>query len=174
MAEKIKIQVAIIGAGPAGLLLSHLLHLAGISSIVLERHTRDYIENRIRAGVLEQHVVELLKDIGVGDRLTREGLRHTGIHLNFADKVHRLDFDALIGRSITVYGQHEVVKDLVAARLQDGADIRFSVTQTAVNQLDTDQPTVSFEENGKQHSIDCQFIAGCDGFHGVCRPSTLR
>lgn len=164
-------QVAIIGAGPAGLLLSHLLDLAGISSIVLERQTRDYIEKRIRAGVLEQHVVELLNDTGLGERLDREGLVHHGIHLSFAGRVHRLDFNELIGRSITVYGQHEVVKDLVAARLAAGADIRFSVTDTAIHQIDTDQPTVSFTQDGDAHIIECGFIGGCDGFHGICRPS---
>ncbi|NNE22408.1 MAG: 4-hydroxybenzoate 3-monooxygenase [Rhizobiales bacterium] len=171
MPQTHRTQVAIVGAGPAGLLLSHLLHLAGISSIVLERQTREYIEQRIRAGVLEQHVVELLNDTGLGERLGREGLLHHGIHLNFNDTVHRLDFNQLIGRSITVYGQHEVVKDLVAARLEAGADIRFSVADTAIHQVDTDQPAVSFTHDGDSHTIECGFIAGCDGFHGICRPS---
>ncbi len=164
-------QIAIIGAGPAGLLLSHLLDLAGISSIVLERHTREYIENRIRAGVLEQHVVDLLCETGLGERLKREGLQHHGIHLAFADRVHRIDFNALIGRSITVYGQHEVVKDLIAARLEAGADVRFSVGDVAVHDFDTGNPAVSFTEDGEAHVLNCDFIAGCDGFHGICRPS---
>lgn len=171
MSETHKTQVAIIGAGPAGLLLSHLLHLAGISSIILERHTQDYIENRIRAGVLEQHVAELLKDIGVGDRLNREGLVHNGIHMAFAGEARHLDFHELIGRTITVYGQHEVVKDLLAARQRDGADIRFSVTNVALHRIDTDNPQVSFDDNGTEERIDCGFVAGCDGFHGVSRPS---
>ncbi len=171
MPQTNRTQVAIIGAGPAGLLLSHLLHLAGIRSIILERQTQSYIENRIRAGVLEQHVAELLKDTGVGARLQREGLVHHGINIAFADQARHVDFHELIGRSITVYGQHEVVKDLVAARQSDGADMRFSVTDVAIHHMDTNHPNVSFRENGADLAIECEFVAGCDGFHGVSRPA---
>jgi p-hydroxybenzoate 3-monooxygenase len=169
MASTLKTQVAIIGAGPAGLLLSHLLHLEGISSIIVERHTRDYIERRIRAGVLEQHVVDLLRNTGLGERMDREGLLHNGVNLAFAGDMFRVDFQSLIGRAIMVYGQHEVVKDLVAARLADGADIRFSVGDAAVHDLTSQSPAVTFTDNGIATTIECEFIAGCDGFHGVCR-----
>ena len=164
-------QVAIIGAGPSGLLLSHLLHLAGIKSVVLERHTQQYIENRIRAGVLEQHVVDLLRHTGAGERLDNEGLIHDGINLSFAGEARRLDFKELIGRTITIYGQHEVVKDLVAVRQAAGADIRFSVADVAVHDIDTPTPLVTYRANGEDTTIDCDFVAGCDGFHGICRPA---
>ena len=171
MPDPFRTQVAIIGAGPAGLLLSHLLHLAGISSVILERHTRDYIENRIRAGVLEHQVVELLKDTGLGERMLREGLEHDGINLSFAGEVRRIDFNALIGRTITVYGQHEVVRDLIARRLADNAYIRFSVDDVELHNIDGTQPSVSFTDAGEHLEILCDFIAGCDGFHGISRPS---
>ncbi|MEV0389803.1 4-hydroxybenzoate 3-monooxygenase [Nonomuraea sp. NPDC050643] len=160
-------QVGIIGAGPAGLLLSHLLHLRGISSVVLEKRSRDYVERRVRAGVLEQGTVDTLVAAGVGDRLRREGLPHHGIELRYGGAGHRIPFEKLVpGRSITVYGQQEVVKDLIAARLAAGGDVRFEVEDVAVHGLDA-QPYLTF--GGER--LDCDVIAGCDGFHGVSRPS---
>ncbi|SDJ96833.1 p-hydroxybenzoate 3-monooxygenase [Nonomuraea maritima] len=160
-------QVAIIGAGPAGLLLSHLLHLRGISSVVLERRSRDYVERRIRAGVLEQGTVDTLIEAGVGERMLREGLPHHGIELRYGGAGHRIPFEKLVpGRAITVYGQQEVVKDLIAARLAAGGDLRFEVEDVALHDLES-QPYVTF--GGER--LDCDVIAGCDGFHGVSRPS---
>ncbi|WP_157251379.1 4-hydroxybenzoate 3-monooxygenase [Nonomuraea typhae] len=160
-------QVGIIGAGPAGLLLSHLLHLRGISSVVLERRSRAHVEQRVRAGVLEQGTVDTLVAAGVGERLLREGLPHSGIELRYGGAAHRIAFDKLVpDRRITVYGQQEVVKDLIAARLAAGGDLRFEVPDVAVHGLGA-EPHVSF--GGER--LDCEVIAGCDGFHGVSRPS---
>ncbi|MFI7439735.1 4-hydroxybenzoate 3-monooxygenase [Nonomuraea indica] len=160
-------QVGIIGAGPAGLLLSHLLHLRGISSVVLEKRSRDHVERRVRAGVLEHGTVDTLVQAGVGARLLREGLPHHGIELRYGAESHRIAFDELLpGRSITVYGQQEVVKDLIAARLAAGGDIRFEVTDVALHALE-DRPYLTF--GGER--LDCDVIAGCDGFHGVSRPA---
>ncbi|MFI7614531.1 4-hydroxybenzoate 3-monooxygenase [Nonomuraea terrae] len=160
-------QVAIIGAGPAGLLLSHLLHLRGISSVVLEKRSRDYVERRVRAGVLEQGTVDTLIEAGVGERMLREGLPHHGIELRYGGAGHRIPFEKLVpGRSITVYGQQEVVKDLIAARLAAGGDIRFEVEDVALHSLES-EPYVTF--GGER--LDCDVIAGCDGFHGVSRPA---
>ena len=165
-------QVAIIGAGPAGLLLSHLLHLEGIDSVVLERQSRAHVEARIRAGVLEQGTVDLLTETGLGDRLKREGLVHHGIELSFAGRRHRIDMAELTGgRAITVYAQHEVVKDLIAARLAAGGDIRFDIADVGISGIDTDRPVVRFNETGESREITCDFIGGCDGFHGICRQS---
>jgi p-hydroxybenzoate 3-monooxygenase len=165
-------QVGIVGAGPAGLLLSHLLHLEGIESVVVENRSRDYVEHRVRAGVLEHAPVELLKRAGVGDRLAREGLMHHGIELRFAGRGHRIDFPSLTGgRSITVYGQQEVVKDLIQARLNSNGAIEFDATDVAVHGFESDTPRVSWRRDGKEHDLACDFIAGCDGFHGICRPS---
>jgi len=165
-------QVAIIGAGPAGLLLSHLLHLEGIDSVVLERQSRAHVEARIRAGVLEQGTVDLLIETGLGDRLKREGLVHHGIELSFAGRRHRIDMAELTGgRAITVYAQHEVVKDLIAARLAAGGDIRFDIADVGLKGIDTDRPVVRFNETGESREITCDFIGGCDGFHGICRQS---
>ncbi|MEV4009099.1 4-hydroxybenzoate 3-monooxygenase [Nonomuraea angiospora] len=160
-------QVGIIGAGPAGLLLSHLLHLRGISSVVLEKRSRDYVERRVRAGVLEQGTVDTLVEAGVGERLLREGLPHHGIELRYGGAGHRIAFEKLVpGRSITVYGQQEVVKDLIAARLAAGGDIRFDVEDVEVHSLESG-PYLTF--GGER--LDCDVIAGCDGFHGVSRPA---
>jgi p-hydroxybenzoate 3-monooxygenase len=160
-------QVGIIGAGPAGLLLSHLLHLRGISSVVLEKRSRDYVERRVRAGVLEQGTVETLVEAGVGERMLREGLPHHGIELRYGGAGHRIPFEKLVpGRSITVYGQQEVVKDLIAARLAAGGDIRFEVEDVAAHGLES-EPYLTF--GGER--LDCDIIAGCDGFHGVARGS---
>jgi p-hydroxybenzoate 3-monooxygenase len=165
-------QVGIVGAGPAGLLLSHLLHLEGIRSVVLEARSREYVEQRVRAGVLEQGTVELLTDTGLGDRLHREGLVHHGVELRFDGEGHRIDLSALTGgRTITIYGQQEVVKDLIAVRERDGGDIRFEVEDVAVDGLKTDRPTIAFTHAGEQQTLECDVIAGCDGFHGICRPS---
>jgi p-hydroxybenzoate 3-monooxygenase len=163
-------QVAIIGAGPAGLLLSHLLHRAGIGSVVLESRSRSYVEGRIRAGVLEMGTTDLLRDSGVGARLVREGLVHEGIELRFGGRGHRIDFAQLTGgRHVTVYGQHEVVKDLIAARVADGGDLRFEAEVTGIAGADTDRPRIRWREGDGEHVLDCDFIAGCDGFHGLAR-----
>ncbi|MEV0612874.1 4-hydroxybenzoate 3-monooxygenase [Nonomuraea sp. NPDC050404] len=160
-------QVGIIGAGPAGLLLSHLLHLRGISSVVLEKRSRDHVERRVRAGVLEQGTVDTLVDAGVGERLLREGLPHHGIELRYGGQGHRIPFEKLVpGRSITVYGQQEVVKDLIAARLAAGGDVRFEIEDVALHSLES-EPYLTF--GGER--LDCDVIAGCDGFHGVSRPA---
>lgn len=164
-------QVGIIGAGPAGLLLSHLLHLHGISSVVLELRSRDYIERRVRAGVLEQGTVDTLREAGVSERLDRLSLRHEGIELRFEAAGHRVPMADLTGRAITVYGQQEVVKDLVAQRLADGGDVRFEVSDVRLDGLTGDRPTVSFRHGGREEELVCDVVAGCDGFHGVSRES---
>jgi p-hydroxybenzoate 3-monooxygenase len=166
-------QVGIVGAGPAGLMLSHLLHLAGIDSVVLERHSRDYVEARIRAGVIEDWAADLLVKTGVGARVQREGLVHGGIHLSFNGELRRIDFEALVGKGILVYGQHEVVKDLIARRLADGGQILFDVDEVSVESLAA-TPKIRFRHGDKPQELDCDFIGGCDGFHGVCRPSIPR
>ncbi|MGH9102212.1 MAG: 4-hydroxybenzoate 3-monooxygenase [Acidimicrobiales bacterium] len=171
--------VGIVGAGPAGLLLSHLLHLAGIDSVVLETRSRQYVEQRIRAGVLEQGTVELLDGAGVAGRLRREGLVHHGIELRFGGRGHRIPLSDLAGgRSITVYGQQEVVKDLIAARLSAGGDIRFETEVLGIDGLDADEPVVRYRGEGGIGDLRCDFVAGCDGFHGVSRsaapPAALR
>jgi p-hydroxybenzoate 3-monooxygenase len=166
----VRTQVGIVGAGPAGLLLSHLLHLRGISSVVLEARSREYVERRVRAGVLEQGTVDTLTRVGAGDRLHREGLVHHGIELRFGGAGHRIAFERLVpGRAITVYGQQEVVRDLIAARLAAGGDIRFEVSDVRPDGLDTGHPVISFRQGSEQVRLDCDVIAGCDGFHGVCR-----
>ena len=163
-------QVAIVGAGPAGLLLSHLLHLRGIEAVVLEAHSREYVEQRIRAGVLEQGTVDTLVSSGVGERMLREGLVHHGIELRFGGQGHRIAFEKLVpGRAITVYGQQEVVKDLIAARLAAGGQILFEVSGVMPRGFDGDRPSVSFTHAGEAAVLEADFIAGCDGFHGVCR-----
>jgi p-hydroxybenzoate 3-monooxygenase len=165
-------QVGIIGAGPAGLVLSRLLQLQGIESFVFESRSRQYCEERVRAGVLEQGTVDLLVEIGVGDRLKREGLVHQGVYLRFGGRTHRIDFDDLTGgKGITIYSQHEVVKDLLAARLATGGPIYFEAENVAIHDLQSSKPSISFRMNGASQALECDFIAGCDGFHGVCRPS---
>jgi p-hydroxybenzoate 3-monooxygenase len=163
-------QVGIVGAGPAGLLLSHLLQREGIESIVIEDRSRDHVESRIRAGVLEQGSVDVLNQAGVGERMRRESLVHEGIELRFQGAGHRIDFPSLTGgKRITVYGQHEVVKDLIAARLAAGAGLVFDVAGVSIAGFAGDSPVVRYERDGVEHNIDCDFIAGCDGFHGICR-----
>lgn len=164
-------QVGIVGAGPAGLTLALLLERAGIESVILECRSRDYVEKRVRAGLLEQNTVDLLRDLGVAGRLDREGLVHEGIHLRRPGSTLRIDLAELAGRCVTVYGQQEVVKDLIAARLQRGGEIRFEVSDAALAGLEGERPVVSFTESGTAQRLECDFVAGCDGFHGVCRPS---
>ncbi len=165
-------QVGIVGAGPAGLMLSHLLHLCGIDSIVLECRSRQYIEDRVRAGVLEQGTVDLMIETGLGDRLRREGLRHDGVWFSFGGRRHRIHLSELTdGRAITVYAQQEVVKDLVQARLGAGGQVVFEVEDLSVHELDSPLPKIRYRKDGAEHEIVCDFIAGCDGFHGICRPS---
>jgi len=178
MGADLQTQVGIVGAGPAGLVLSHLLHLEGIDSVVLEQRSRSYVETRIRAGVLEQTSSDLLIEIGVGERMLAEGTIHEGVNLQFAGERHRIDFAKLTGgKRITVYGQQEVVKDLIAARLATGPTVRFEVGDVRLIGLGTDAPTIRFRQDGVDHELGCQLVAGCDGFHGVCRdaiPPTLR
>ncbi|HYY77703.1 MAG TPA: 4-hydroxybenzoate 3-monooxygenase [Actinomycetes bacterium] len=162
-------QVGIVGAGPAGLTLAHLLHLQGIESVVLEARSREYVEHRVRAGVLEQGTVDLLTAAGVGDRLHREGMVHHGLELRFGGRGHRIPLTDLTGRSITIYGQQEVVKDLIAARLQAGGTILFEVEDVRLDGVDGDRPVVRFRAGGAEQRLDCDVVAGCDGFHGVCR-----
>lgn len=165
-------QVGIVGAGPAGLLLAHLLHLQGIESVVLEARSREYVEARVRAGVLEQTTVDLLDAAGVAERLHREGLVHHGLELRFDGRGHRIDFAELTGgRAITVYGQQEVVKDLIAARLDAGGELRFEVSDVSLHDLESDRPLIRFGHDGAEHELRCDVIAGCDGFHGISRPT---
>ncbi|MPZ80211.1 MAG: 4-hydroxybenzoate 3-monooxygenase [Actinophytocola sp.] len=164
-------QVAILGAGPAGLLLAHLLHLRGIDSVVLERHTRPYVEARIRAGVLEQGSVDLLTKVGLADRLHRERLVHHGLELLFDGVGHHLPLTELAGRELTIYGQHELVKDLVAARLETGRPLLFDTPAVGIDGLDTDSPVVRYVHNGQTVELHCDVVAGCDGFHGASRPA---
>ncbi len=162
-------QVGIVGAGPAGLMLSHLLHLHGIDSVVVERRSRDHVEKRVRAGVLEQGTVDLLCETGVGDRLRAEGLVHRGIELLFDGEAHRIPLSDLTGgRAITIYGQQKVVHDLTEARLAAGGRILFEADDVAV---DPDTARIAFTHDGRRTELECDVIAGCDGFHGVCRES---
>ena len=163
-------QVGIVGAGPAGLMLSHLLARHGVESVLLEARGREYVEARVRAGVLEQGTVDLLDDTGVGERMHREGLVHEGIELRFDRASHRINFPELTGgRSIMLYGQQEVVKDLIAARLAAGGDVRFDVSDVHVDKIDSDEPVLNFRHDGQDVELRCDFVAGCDGFHGVSR-----
>jgi len=153
-------------------MLAQILHRNGIDSVVIECRGRDYVIERVRAGVLEQGTVDLMIESGVGDRLRREGMRHDGVHLAFEGARHRIDFAGLTGKAITVYGQNEVVKDLIAARLATGRPLEFEVDDVAVSDLETDTPRIRYRgSDGQRHELVCDFIAGCDGSHGVCRPS---
>lgn len=165
-------QVGIIGAGPSGLLLARMLQLQGIESIIVEARGRDYIEARIRAGVMEHWVAELTDEVGLGARMRREGLVHDGLEISFAGQRRRIDLKALTGKSIMVYGQQEFVKDFVAARLEDGLPIHFEASDVSVHDIDGDSPRIRFtDKDGAPQEIACDFIGGCDGFHGICRPS---
>jgi p-hydroxybenzoate 3-monooxygenase len=166
----LRTQVAIVGAGPAGLTLAQILHCHGIDSVIIERRDREYVERRLRAGVLEQGTVDLLRSIGVGERMDREGLVHHGVHLQFEGERHRLALSELTGgRAITVYGQHEVVKDLIAARLAYGGEIFFEAENAQLDNVTTERPVVRFRHKHTDYSLQCDFIAGCDGSHGSCR-----
>ncbi|MDT7709948.1 MAG: p-hydroxybenzoate 3-monooxygenase [Pseudonocardiales bacterium] len=167
--DGMRTQVGIVGAGPAGLLLSHLLARQGIESVVLESRSRAYVEKRVRAGVLEHPTVELLRGVGLAERMDREGLPHGGISLRFDGGDHRIDFADLVGRGIVVYGQQEVVKDLIAARLAAGGDLRFEVSEVTLDGITSD-PVIGFvDADGQRRELHCDVIAGCDGFHGISR-----
>lgn len=168
-------QVAIIGAGPSGLLLGQLLHKAGIDNIVIERQSADYVLGRIRAGILEQITVDLLHEAGVGERVDREGTVHHSIELVFKNTRHAIDVTGLTeGKVVTAYGQTEVTRDLMQARAAAGLTTVYSAANVSVHGFDSDRPTVRFEQDGQTHELACDFIAGCDGFHGVCRASVPR
>jgi p-hydroxybenzoate 3-monooxygenase len=165
-------QVGIVGGGPSGLLLAHLLHLQGIDSVVLESRSEEYVIDRVRAGVLEQGMVDLMTEIGVGDRMRREGLIHHGINISFAGTLHRINMYELTGgRAITVYGQNEVQKDLNHARRATGRPLFYEVENLTLHDFDSASPRIRYRRAGAAHELECDFIAGCDGFHGVCRPS---
>lgn len=169
---RVETQVGIVGAGPAGLMLSHLLHLHGIHSIVLEARSRQYCEERIRAGVLEQGTVDLLRAAGVASRLDCEGMRHEGIELGLNRRRYRIPLAELTGgKCVTVYGQHEVVKDLIARRISDGGEIRFECGEVSVGDLEGPNPFLRCVRDGGEDEIRCDYIAGCDGSHGICRPA---
>ena len=165
-------QVGIVGAGPAGLTLARLLEVNGIESVVLENRSREYVEHRIRAGVLEQGTVDLLRNAGVGERMDREGIVHHGINLQFDGERHYVPLTELSGgKSMVIYGQTEVVKDLVTARLESGLPLLFEAQDVLVDEIETERPRIRFSQDGAAHELECDVLAGCDGFHGVCRPS---
>ncbi len=162
-------QVGIIGSGPSGLLLSQLLHLQGIDNVVLERRSQEYVLGRIRAGVLEQGAVDMLRAAGVADRMDREGLVHEGFDICFGDRRHRIDLKKHTGKVVTVYGQTEVTKDLMDARAAAGGHLVYEAENVQIEDLDSDSPTLTYSKDGKEERITCDFIAGCDGFRGVSR-----
>jgi p-hydroxybenzoate 3-monooxygenase len=167
-----KTQVGIVGAGPAGLVLAQLLQRAGIESVVLEARDREYVQKRVRAGVLEQGTVDLLVEMGLGERLKREGLVHRGVELRYQGRGHRIALSDLTGgRAIWIYGQQEVVKDLIDARLRSDGELLFEVDGVRVEGVESDRPRIHYSHDGQQHELECDFVAGCDGFHGVCRGS---
>jgi p-hydroxybenzoate 3-monooxygenase len=162
-------QVGIVGAGPAGLLLGHLLHLQGVESVVLEDRSREHVEQRIRAGVLEHGTVDLLVESGVGERLQREGMIHEGIELRFAGRGHRIPLTELTGKSIVIYGQQEVVKDLIGARIDADLPLLFEVAGVSLHDLESDHPAIRFRHDSEEQELRCDVVAGCDGFHGISR-----
>jgi p-hydroxybenzoate 3-monooxygenase len=164
-------QVGIVGAGPAGLLLSFLLRRDGIESIVLENRSRQYVEERVRAGLLEQGTVDLLTELGLAERLHREGLVHHGLALRFSGTSHRIPLTDLTGKVVTIYGQNEVMKDLIDARLAQGGEIHFEAEAVGLDDLDTAAPKIRVRQDGTEKVLACDFVAGCDGFHGMCRPA---
>jgi p-hydroxybenzoate 3-monooxygenase len=164
-------QVGIVGAGPAGLLLAHLLHEQGIESVVLENRTEDYVIARVRAGVLEQGVVDVFRSAGLADRIEAEGLIHHGIELRFGGRGHRIAMSELTGRTITIYGQNRVIEDLITVRRAYGGELRYEVSDVSLHDLESDRPTIRFRHEGRDETLECDVIAGCDGFHGVSRAS---
>ena len=164
-------QVGIVGAGPAGLTLAMLLHRDGIDCVVLESRDRAYVEKRVRAGLLEQNTVDLLHELGVGERLDREGLVHGGIYFRYHGENHYVPMADLTGRHITIYGQQEVVKDVTTALIEKDVPVHFEVSDVTLHDLETDAPRITYEHEGQSHELTCDAIAGCDGFHGVSRPT---
>jgi p-hydroxybenzoate 3-monooxygenase len=164
-------QVGIVGAGPAGLLLSFLLRREGIDSVILENRSRQYVEERVRAGLLEQGTVDLLTELGLADRLHREGLVHHGLALRFGGVSHRIPLTDLTGKVVTIYGQNEIMKDLIDARLALGEPLHFEAEAVGLEDLDTTAPKIRFRQDGSEKTLTCDFVAGCDGFHGMCRPA---
>ena len=170
--SRTRTQVGIVGAGPAGLTLGHLLHLEGIEAVIVEDRSREYVEARIRAGVIEQGIVDLLVETGAGERLLREGLVHRGIELQFAGERHRVPLSDLAGgRAIVIYGQTEIVKDLIRLRLESDQRLHFEVADVSVHDVETERPLIRYRHEGRDEELECDVIAGCDGFHGICRPS---
>jgi p-hydroxybenzoate 3-monooxygenase len=167
----VRTQVGIVGAGPAGLTLAQLLWQEGIEAVVLESRSREYVEQRVRAGVLEQASADLLREAGVGERMDREGIVHGGIYLQFAGERHHVPFTELVDAAILIYGQTEVVKDLVAARVAAGLPLLFEAEAVAVHDVESDRPRIEFVQDGKRDDLECDAVAGCDGFHGVSRDS---
>jgi p-hydroxybenzoate 3-monooxygenase len=167
----VRTQVGIVGGGPAGLILSHLLHQQGIESVILEFRSRERLESEVRAGVLEQGTVDLLRETGVSERMDRQGAVHEGIELRFNRQGHRIPLSDLAGGRIMLYGQHEVVKDLISARLDADGQILFEAEAVGLHDLESQKPTIRYRKDGEDHELRCDFVAGCDGYHGVCRPS---
>src|ERR1051325_10282830 len=168
----LRTQVGIVGAGPAGLVLAQLLDQAGIESIILEARAKEYVQERVRAGVLEQGTADLLDAMGLGERMHSEGIVHHGIYRRFRRESHRIPLSDLTGgRAIWIYGQQEVVKDLIEARLAAGQQLHFEVSDVSVIDFESEEPRIEFSHEGERHEIQCDVIAGCDGFHGVCRPA---
>src|SRR5882757_4623994 len=171
MTTRIRTQVGIIGAGPAGLVLSHLLHLQEVESVVIENCSRKHVEERVRAGVLEQNTVDLLTQMGVGEKMNREGLVHYGIELRFNGHGHRIDFKELTGKGIVIYPQNKVLNDLNEARIAAGGQVVFEAEDVSVHDFAGTKPRIRYRKDENEFDLACDFIAGCDGFHGICRPS---
>jgi p-hydroxybenzoate 3-monooxygenase len=167
----VRTQVGIVGAGPAGLILGLLLDRAGVEVVILEHRTREHVEQRVRAGLLEQNTVDLMNELGAGERLAREGLQHRGINLRFQGRTNHISITELTGRHVTIYGQQEVLKDLIGEVLNRDIALEFEVTETSVGDLTSERPRLSYVDGCGAQQLECDFIAGCDGFHGVCRPS---